>query len=120
MAKILVVEDSNLMQAVIGNFIRKEDPSIEIVTGRNGEEAVEKYLAERPGLVFMDIKMPGMDGLTALERIRAKDPGARIVMCTALKEPEQEERARKAGARGYITKPFSHEDIVKAIRENLG
>lgn len=119
MKKIMVVEDSNLMVAVISNFIKKEDKEIEVISASNGEEAVIKYSNEKPDLVFMDIKMPGMDGLTALEKIRAANPSAKIVMCTALKEPEQEVRARRAGAKGYITKPFTHEDIVKAMEENL-
>lgn len=119
MTRVLVVEDSNLMQAVIGNFIKKEKQDVEVLSARDGEEAIRLYTEARPAMVFMDIKMPGMDGLTALERIRAQDPGAKVVMCTALKEQEQKARARKAGAKGYITKPFSRDDIVKALNENL-
>jgi len=119
MPKVMIVEDSNLMQAVISNFLKKDAPSAAVITARDGQEGVDKYKAERPDLVFMDIKMPRKDGLTALEEIRAYDPGAKVVMCTALKEPEQEARARKAGARGYLTKPFSREDIKRAVTENL-
>jgi len=118
MNKIMIVEDSNLMTAVITNFLRKEG-DYDIITAKNGEESVAKYKAERPDLVFMDIKMPGMDGLTALEIIRKIDPSAKVVMCTALKETEQEEKAKKFGAKGYIRKPFSKDDIVKALKDNL-
>lgn len=120
MAKIMVVEDSNLMISVIKNFIQKERQDVEIIEAKNGEEAIAKYDTEHPDLVFMDIKMPGMDGITALEKIREKDPAAKVVMCTSLKEQEQEERAKAAGAKGYIVKPFSSQDIINALKENLG
>jgi two-component system chemotaxis response regulator CheY len=119
MNKIMIVEDSSLMIAVIKNFINKEGKDVEIIEAHSGEEAVSKYSSEKPNLVFMDIKMPGMDGITALETIRNSDSKAKIVMCTSLKEPEQEERAKKAGAVGYIMKPFSRQDIIEAINKNL-
>lgn len=120
MTKIMIVEDSSLMVAVIRNFIKKENDSVEIIEAKNGDEAVAKYNSDKPDLVFMDIKMPGMDGITALETIRKSDSSAKIVMCTSLKEPEQEERAKKAGATGYIMKPFNRQDIVDALKNNLG
>ena len=119
MSKIMVVEDSNLMIAVIRKFILSENPDVEIIEARDGDEAIKKYSDELPDLVFMDIKMPGTDGLTALEKIREKDQNAKIVMCTSLKEIEQEERAKNAGAKGYIMKPFSRQDIVDAVKNNL-
>lgn len=119
MKKIMIVEDSNLMIAVIRNFIEKEGKDYEVMSAGSGEESVKMYKQARPDLVFMDIKMPGMDGITALEKIREFDPDAKVVMCTALKEPEQEERARKAGCVGYIMKPFSSQDITNALNNNL-
>ena len=117
--KIMVVEDSSLMIAVIRNFIKKENSEIDVIEAHSGDDAIRKYEQEKPDLVFMDIKMPGMDGITALEKIRSSHSGAKVVMCTSLKEPEQEERAKKAGCRGYIMKPFSRQDIVDAINKNL-
>ncbi len=116
MSRIMVVEDSSLMIAVLRNFIKKDFPDIEVTEAHSGEEAITLYTSHRPDMVFMDIKMPGMDGIEAMERIRAQNPGARIVMCTSLKEPEQEERAKKAGCMGYIMKPFSRQDIVEAVK----
>jgi len=115
----MIVEDSALMIAVISNFIKKEGKDIEIISAHSGEESVSMYKEQKPDLVFMDIKMPGMDGITALEHIRSLDPHAKVVMCTSLKEPEQETRAKKAGCAGYIMKPFSRQDIVDAINKNL-
>ncbi len=117
--KIMIVEDSSLMIAVISNFIKKEGKDVEIIAAHSGEESVNMYKEQKPDLVFMDIKMPGMDGITALEEIRKSDSNAKVVMCTSLKEPEQEERAKKAGCAGYIMKPFSRQDIVDALNKNL-
>jgi two-component system chemotaxis response regulator CheY len=117
--KIMIVEDSNLMIAVISNFIKKLGKDFEIIAAHSGEESLTMYKTEKPNLVFMDIKMPGMDGITALEKIRETDSSAKIVMCTSLKETEQEQRAKKAGCVGYIVKPFSSQDIADAIQKNL-
>lgn len=117
--KVMIVEDSNLMISVITNFIKKSGKDVEVIAAHSGEESLEMYKNEKPDLVFMDIKMPGMDGVTALEKIRQMDPAAKVVMCTSLKEPEQEERSKKAGCAGYIMKPFSSQDILDALNKNI-
>lgn len=120
MKKILIVEDSALMVAVISNFIKKENmEDLEIISAKNGKEAIQVYQENKPNLVFMDIKMPIMDGITSLEEIKKVDSEAKVVMCTSLKEPEQEQRAKELGAIGYIMKPFSRQDIVDALHNNL-
>jgi len=117
--KIMIVEDSGLMKAVISNFIKKELEDAKIIKAGSGDEAIKRYEEQNPDLVFMDIKMPGMDGITALENIMKHHPDAKVIMCTSLKEPEQEERAKKSGCKGYILKPFSSKDIIDALRSNL-
>lgn len=117
--KILIVEDSNLMVAVISNFVRKDFPDIEVLSAHSGEDGIKLYKENKPNLVFMDIRMPGIDGLTALEEIKKIDSDACVVMCTSLKEPEQEAKANSLGAKGYILKPFSRQDIVDAINANI-
>ncbi|MBN1793030.1 response regulator [Candidatus Woesearchaeota archaeon] len=117
MAKIIVVDDSNLIAAVISHFAKGYD--CEILTARDGEEAIERYKSEKPDLVFLDIKMPKMNGIQALEEIRKIDPEAKVVMCTALKEKAQEEKAKALGACGYITKPFTKEDITSILKKYL-
>jgi two-component system chemotaxis response regulator CheY len=119
MAKIMVVEDSNLMISVLRNFIKKSGKQLDVIEAHNGEEAVQMYKNEKPDLVFMDIKMPIMDGMSALEKIRQFDKNSKVVMCTSLKEPDQEAKAKSLGAAGYIMKPFSSEDIINAINKNL-
>jgi len=118
MAKIMTVDDSNLMVSVISNFIKKISKDHNVISAYSGKEAIEKYKAEKPDLVFMDIKMPGIDGIEALQEIRKIDSNAKVVMCTALGEKAQEDKARALGAVGYLIKPFSSKDILDAVEKN--
>jgi two-component system, chemotaxis family, chemotaxis protein CheY len=119
MAKILIMDDSALMRSVLRNFVKKEGH--DVVESADGKDAIEKYKTEKPDMVFMDILVPGgTDGLTALKEIRAYDAKAKVVMVTSLKEKSDEETAKKYGASGYIMKPFSKDEIIKALKTNLG
>jgi two-component system, chemotaxis family, chemotaxis protein CheY len=117
--KIMIVEDSALMIAVIKKFIQKSGRSFDIIAAHSGGESVVLYKSEKPDLVFMDIRMPGMDGVTALQKIKEFDPNARVVMCTAIKTKEEQQKAEESGCVGYITKPFSEEDIIYAVNDNI-
>ncbi len=116
MVKIMVVEDSNLMISIIKNFVKKKiGPDVVFIEAHDGAEAVDKYPTEKPDVVFMDIKMPKMDGLSALARIQKIDPNAQVVMVTSLKEESQEKKAKDLGAKLYIMKPFTSMDIFNAL-----
>jgi two-component system chemotaxis response regulator CheY len=117
--KIMIVEDSSLMIAVIKKFIHKSGRNFNIIAAHNGQESISLYKNEKPDLVFMDIRMPGMDGVTALQKIKEFDPNARVVMCTAIKTKEGQQKAEESGCVGYITKPFSEEDIIYAVNDNI-
>lgn len=120
MSKVLIVDDSSLMRAVLINFVKKEG-NYTILEGKDGNEAFAIYEKERPDLVFMDIVMnPGLDGLSALEKIMKKYPLAKVVMVTSLKEKDQVDKATSLGAKGYIMKPFSREQIIEALKKNTG
>ncbi|WP_077138434.1 ANTAR domain-containing response regulator [Flaviflexus massiliensis] len=80
----------------------------------DGEEAVEKAKELEPDVVVMDVKMPGMDGITAAEQILANRTCA-VVMLTAFSQSELVERARDAGAMAYVVKPFTPADLIPAV-----
>lgn len=86
----------------------------------NGLEAVVKYKALRPDIVTMDIVMPEMGGLDAVREIRAHDPRARIVMCSAMEESGLVAEALDLGAAGFIIKPFRASGVLEAIQRVLG
>lgn len=83
----------------------------------NGREAIELYEQLQPDLVFMDITMPEMDGLEALKAIRAKDPNAKVVMCTAMGQKQIVLDAIQAGAKDFIVKPFQPDRILEAVHK---
>ena len=119
MAKIMIVDDAAFMRMMIKNTLTKNGFS-DFVEAQDGAEAVEKYDAEKPDMVFMDITMPNMDGLQALKKIKEGNPDARIVMCTAMGQPSMVVEAIKYGAKDFIVKPFNAERIVEAVSQILG
>lgn len=83
----------------------------------DGAQAIEKYRAERPDVVLMDVRMPGMGGLEALRALRATWPGARVLMLTTSELDEDIQQAIEAGACGYLEKSVTREELVRAIRQ---
>lgn len=86
----------------------------------NGLVALEKYKELNPDLVTMDITMPEMDGITAVREIRKIDPGAKIIMCSAMGQQAMVIDAIQAGARDFVVKPFQPERVVEAVSKAIG
>jgi len=111
--RALVVEDEALIRLDIVETLT--DAGIEVVgEAGDGEEAIEKAKELEPDVVVMDVKMPGMDGITAAEQILANRTCA-VVMLTAFSQGELVERARDAGAMAYVVKPFTPADLIPAV-----
>ena len=91
-----------------------------IAEAENGEQAVKLYMEHQPDVVVMDITMPGIGGLEAIERIMAKDSAARILVLSAHEDSVHPKRVLNAGAMGYLTKRSAAEDLIKAIRTVAG
>ncbi|WP_182354879.1 ANTAR domain-containing response regulator [Flaviflexus huanghaiensis] len=111
--RALVVEDEALIRLDIVETLT--DAGIEVVgEAADGETAVAKAKELEPDVVVMDVKMPGMDGITAAEHILANRTCA-VVMLTAFSQRELVERARDSGAMAYVVKPFTPADLIPAI-----
>lgn len=111
--RALVVEDEALIRLDIVETLT--DAGIDVVgEASNGEDAIEKAKEFEPDVVVMDVKMPGMDGITAAEQILANRTCA-VVMLTAFSQSELVERARDAGAMAYVVKPFTPADLIPAV-----
>lgn len=119
MAKILCVDDAAFMRMMIKNTLTQNGYS-DVYEAADGAQAVEKYMEIRPDLVIMDITMPNMDGLEALKAIKAKDPNANVVMCSAMGQEAMVVDAIKAGAKDFIVKPFKPDRIVKTVSSIIG
>jgi two-component system invasion response regulator UvrY len=92
-------------------------PDMKVVAeAENGEDACRLYQEKKPDVVVMDISMPGIGGLEAVNRIVAKDPQARILVLSAHEDTMHPKRVLKAGALGYLTKRSAAEELIQAIR----
>ncbi|MDH4140781.1 MAG: response regulator, partial [Coriobacteriia bacterium] len=101
---VLVVDDAAFMRMMIRDILAKEGYVIHEAV--NGRDAIEKYDEIKPDLVTMDITMPEMDGIEALRMIREGDPGARVLMVSAMGQQRMIVEALEAGALDFLVKPF--------------
>jgi DNA-binding NarL/FixJ family response regulator len=114
--RVVVADDHKVVRAGIRELLADE-PDIEVVgEARNGHEAVELALAQRPDVVVMDINMPELSGVDATRRIRAADPAVRVLVLTAYQDDPYLYGLLDAGASGYILKTAEGGDIVRAVR----
>lgn len=116
--KIMLVDDAAFMRMMIKDTLSKNGYT-DIVEANNGQVAVSTYSAEKPDLVIMDITMPVMDGLEALRQIKQMDPGANIIMCSAMGQEAMVVDALKQGAKDFIVKPFKPDRIMKTVKSIL-
>lgn len=115
--KILIADDEKNMIWALKKAFKNED--YKIITAPNGIEAVEKATSHTPELVLLDFKMPKLNGLEALKKIKEVDPKISIIMMTAHGTMESAIEAMKNGAIDYISKPFDIEDLKLQIRKAL-
>lgn len=113
MARILVADDAAFMRMRLSNLLTEAGHTV--LEATNGAEAVEQYRQQRPDLVLLDITMPVMDGLAAIEAIRGIDPQARIVVCSSLGQQSIVLKAIQSGARDFIVKPFQPDRVLGAV-----
>jgi two-component system chemotaxis response regulator CheY len=115
---VLIVDDLAFIKIVLRDIIEKSGFRV-VGEASNGEQAIVLYQDLRPDVVLMDITMPGMDGLTALKRIREIDPAARVIICSALGQQRLIVQAIQLGAKDFIVKPFQPERVVSALKKAL-
>lgn len=116
--RVLVVDDAAFMRMMIKDILRRGGYQV-VGEAEDGVKAIEKYRELKPDLVTMDITMPDMDGITAVKEIRAIDPNAVIIMCSAMGQQAMVIDAIQAGAKDFIVKPFQPDRVLEAIRKVL-
>ena len=120
MAKnILICDDAAFMRMMIKDILTKNRYNI-AAEAVNGKIAVDKYNEVKPDLVLMDITMPEMDGIAALKKIKAADPSAVVIMCSAMGQQAMVIESIQAGARDFIVKPFQAERVIEAVKKVIG
>lgn len=117
MAKsVLICDDAAFMRVMIKDILTKNGYEV-AGEAENGLKAVEKYAETKPDLVMMDITMPEMDGIQALKKIKETDPGAVVVMCSAMGQQAMVIESIQAGAKDFIVKPFQADRVLEAVKK---
>ena len=112
--EILIVEDSPLMRFQLKDIL-EEAGYVVVGEAEDGRQGIEKYTELEPDLVTMDILMPGVNGITALKAIKKRDPEAKVVMITTVRNRDKVLEAVKIGAEDYVVKPFEEEKVLEKI-----
>lgn len=119
MARILVVDDAAFMRMMLKDILTKGGYEV-VGEAENGLRAIDRYKELSPDLVLMDITMPEMNGIDAVKNIKAIDPSAKIVMCSAMGQQAMVIESIQAGARDFIVKPFQADRVLEAVRKVVG
>lgn len=114
----MLVDDAMFMRTVLKDILTKAGHTI-VAEASNGVEAIEAYKKAKPDLVTMDITMPEMNGIEAVKVIKADDPSATVIMCSAMGQQSMVLDAIKAGARDFLVKPFQPEKVTEAVARAL-
>ncbi len=116
--RVVIAEDEAIIRLDLKETLEEEGYEVVGETGR-GDEAVQLVKDKRPDLAILDVKMPGMDGLTAAAQITA-EKGAAVLILTAFSQRDLIEKARDAGALAYLVKPFQKSELIPAVEVALG
>ena len=114
--KVLLVDDHLVVRMGFKMLIDSEKDMKVIAESETGEDGIQKYQELKPDVTVMDITMPGIGGLEAIERIIAKDKNAKILVLSAHEDSVHPKRVISAGAVGYLTKRSAAEELISAIR----
>lgn len=114
---ILVVDDAAFIRMALRKLL---EPTYMIFEADNGKNAIKQYELLRPDLVILDITMPEMDGLETLKELKALDPQAKVIMCSAMGQQDKIVTAIQSGALDFIVKPFDEKRILKSIERYIG
>jgi DNA-binding NarL/FixJ family response regulator len=118
--RVLIADDHRLFGQALESILATDDRLEVVGHAGDGSEAVQLALAVDPDVILMDIAMPIMDGFQATKQIRKQRPQARVLMLTASNSRTDLDRARKAGAAGYVTKDRIAAELIDAIIEVVG
>jgi two-component system invasion response regulator UvrY len=113
---VMLVDDHAVVRMGFKMLLESDSDIKVIAEAESGELAIQRYMEHKPNVVVMDITMPGIGGLEAIERILAKDSTAKILVLSAHEDSVHPKRVLNAGAMGYLTKRSAAEELIKAIR----
>ncbi|AKP48849.1 MULTISPECIES: response regulator [Bacillus] len=115
--KILIVDDQFGIRILLNEVLQKE--GYETYQASNGAQALEIVDRYSPDLVLLDMKIPGMDGIEILKRMKQKDPDIRVIIMTAYGELDMIQEAKELGVLTHFAKPFDIDDIRNAVKQYI-
>ncbi len=116
MIRVMLVDDQMIVREGLKSMLSLEPDITVVAEASNGEQALQKLPSCQPNIVLLDIRMPEMDGLTALEKIKQLSPQTSVLMVTLYDDPDYLYKAIVLGAAGYVLKDTGREEFVRAIR----
>lgn len=117
--RVLLVDDAAFMRMMLKDILTQGGYEV-IGEAGDGAEGVESYRTLQPDFVTLDIVMPNMDGLAALKAILEADPGATVIMVSAMGQDALIQEASSTGAKGFIVKPFRPQAVLETVQQILG
>jgi two-component system chemotaxis response regulator CheY len=112
--RVMIVDDAIFMRMKLKDILEKNGYEV-VAEAQNGAEAIDKFKTEKPEIVTMDITMPEMDGIAALKGIKQIDPGAKVIMCSAMGQQAMVMEAIQSGAVDFIVKPFETDRVLDSL-----
>ena len=112
--KVLIIDDNALTRYTIKTLLLKLEHEV-VGEVENGEAALKAYAGSKPDIVFLDLILPGKSGVEILEELLKLDPGAKVVILTAVEQEELDRQLANRGVSGVIRKPFSFEEFKEAV-----
>lgn len=113
---VLIADDSGpsreILSAILRNFVR----GLELAEARNGLDALQSWEDLNPRITMLDLDMPGLDGLAALQRIRSVDPNAFVAIVSGSSSPDNVRKALELGASGFVVKPYKPQRILDVLQ----
>ncbi len=117
--RILIVDDEKSITFILSKKLAKLGSEYQINTAETGQEALDRITEQHFDLLITDLRMPGIDGLQLIEKVRAVSPQTRLILMTAYGSDAVQERARRLNVYRYITKPFTIKELIEASRSAL-
>ena len=117
MATILVIDDELGIRDLLDTLLRRK--GYDVIVAENGQKGLDLFRREWPDVVVLDLKMPGMDGLTVLQEVRSLNPLQRVIILTGAGTPETEEQIRALGVTEYVEKEFSLHRLGDSLKRLL-
>ncbi len=114
--RLLIVDDHPMLREGVAAVIEMQPDMVVVGEARDGEEAIARFEELHPDVTLMDLRMPGLGGVAAIETIRSRHPKARIIVLTTYAGDAQALHALRAGAQGYLLKSGMRTELLEAIR----